>query len=88
MYIYHIFLIYNCLHSIYIALGIISNLEMILNTQKDVQLVMCKHYTISSKRREQLRILVSERGPRTTSPGILRDDYSTLYKFKVCDVII
>ena len=82
LFTWHLHCIYNYLHSIYVVLSIISNLEMILKYIKEV---ICKQYAILYKGLKHPQILVSEGGPGTNPLYILRDDcmfsaYRTIYK--------
>ena len=80
LFIQHLYYVNNNLHSIYIALGIINNLEMILKYTGGYMKVICKYCAILYEGLEHSWILVSKGDPRTNPPWILRDNCIIFYE--------
>lgn len=73
---YSLYCVYSYLHSTYIALGIISNLELIKVFQIGTDPMQILHHFIRDL--EQAWLLVIHRGPRTNPQRCLYFDLQTV----------
>ena len=80
----HLDFIYNYLHSIYIVLAIISNLEIRFKVYRRIYIGICKNCFILYKELKHLRILVSSREYQTQFPNDVKGHRNSNERKKTC----